>query len=116
MQYRHQNAAVRFAFTAFGVVMALFLVVPLLAVVPLSFSASSFLSYPIPSFSVRWYETVFQDGPWMASLKNSLVIGVVSTIAAVILGTLAAYALARSTRLCASICNTRSNRSTAISA
>jgi putative spermidine/putrescine transport system permease protein len=95
MQYRHQNAAARFAFLAFGVGMALFLVVPLLAVVPLSFSSSSFLSYPIPGLSVRWYETVFQDGPWMASLKNSLVIGVVSTIAAVILGTLAAYAFAR---------------------
>ncbi|MGJ7036963.1 putative spermidine/putrescine transport system permease protein [Shinella sp. BE166] len=95
MQYRHKITVLRALYYAFGVAMMLFLVVPLLAIVPLSFSSGSFLSYPLPGVSTQWYERVFQDGPWLGSLKNSLIIGAVSTVAATILGTLAAYAFAR---------------------
>ncbi|WP_159716810.1 ABC transporter permease [Geminicoccus flavidas] len=95
MQYRHQIALARTLRHLFGAAMVLFLLAPLAAVVPLSFSAGSFLSYPLPGLSLRWYETVFLDGPWLATLKNSLIVGTVATIAATVLGTLAAYAFAR---------------------
>lgn len=95
MPYHRQAMIIRTLYYGFGVAMILFLVVPLIAIVPLSFSSGSFLSYPLPGFSLQWYERVFANGPWLSSLKNSLIIGSVSTVAATILGTLAAYAFAR---------------------
>ena len=72
-----------------------FLVAPILAILPLSFSSGSFLSYPLPGFSLRWYEKFFASERWMLALGNSLIVGVASTIAATVLGTLAALGLSR---------------------
>lgn len=72
-----------------------FLLVPILAVVPLSFSSGSMLVYPLPGYSLRWYEEVLGSGKWLSALGNSLLIGVAATAAAVLLGTLAALGLAR---------------------
>lgn len=85
----------RKAHLAFGLLMSLFMIGPLLAVVPISFSSGSFLSYPLPGFSLQWYERVFTSGPWMSALSNSLVVGATSTALATVLGTLAALAFAR---------------------
>lgn len=93
--YLRRNRIIRNLYYLFGILLMLFLVVPLLAVIPLSFSSGSFLSYPLPGLSMQWYEKVFGDGPWMEALRNSLIIGAVSTLAATVLGTLAAYAFAR---------------------
>ncbi len=73
----------------------LFLVGPIVIVMPISFSAGSFLSYPLPGFSMRWYEAVVAPFPWMFALENSLVVAVSTTIIATALGTLAAYGLTR---------------------
>ena len=72
-----------------------FLVLPLLAIVPLSFSSSSFLTFPIPGLSLRWYEELLQSEPWRFSLRNSLVVGVGATLIATVLGTVAAVGLAQ---------------------
>jgi putative spermidine/putrescine transport system permease protein len=73
----------------------LFLTLPIIAVVPLSFSAGSFLTYPLPGFSLRWYEAVLTSTRWLDSIRNSLVIGGAATGVATVLGTLAAVGLAR---------------------
>ena len=39
-----------------------FLLLPVLVIVPLSFSAGSFLHYPLPGFSLRWYAAFFASG------------------------------------------------------
>ena len=39
----------------------LFLLLPILVIIPLSFSNSSFLAYPIPGWSLRWYQELFAD-------------------------------------------------------
>lgn len=85
----------RKAHQLFGLLMSVFMIAPLLAVVPISFSSGTFLSYPLPGFSLQWYERVFTSGPWMQALCNSLIIGTVSTVLATLLGTLAALAFAR---------------------
>jgi putative spermidine/putrescine transport system permease protein len=72
-----------------------FLLAPLAAIVPLSFSAGSFLAYPMPGVSLRWYEEVLGSERWMTALRNSLVIGLAATFLATLLGTPAALALAR---------------------
>ena len=71
----------------------LFLVLPILVIVPLSFSSDSFLSYPLPGLSLRWYEEVLNSPAWTAAIKNSLIVGSASTLLATILGTLAAMGL-----------------------
>ena len=57
----------------------LFLVAPILTIVPLSFSSGSFLYYPLPGLSLRWYQDFFTSSFWLSSLRNSLIIGVSAT-------------------------------------
>lgn len=78
-----------------GVAVLLFLVIPVLIVVPMSFSPSSSLQFPPQGFSLRWYGTVFTDAAWLEALRTSLVLGVLSSTLALVLGSLAAYALVR---------------------
>lgn len=79
----------------FVALVCLFLVAPIAAIVPISFSSGSFLTYPLPGFSLKWYAEVFQPRPWMFALKNSLIVGAGATALATTLGTLAALGLAR---------------------
>lgn len=79
----------------FVALVCVFLVAPILAIVPISFSSGSFLSYPLPGFSLKWYAEVFEPRPWMFALKNSLIVGTGATVLATTLGTLAALGLAR---------------------
>lgn len=95
MSYRILARLGSIAHVAFGLLMVFALIAPLVTAVPISFSAGSFLSYPLPGLSLQWYEKVFLAGPWLDALWNSLVVGVLSTLIATPLGTLAAYAFAR---------------------
>lgn len=72
-----------------------FLLMPVLAVIPLSFNAGSYLTYPMSGVSIRWYEDFFTSPRWLPSLWNSLLIGTVATTIATILGTAAALGLDR---------------------
>jgi putative spermidine/putrescine transport system permease protein len=72
-----------------------FLVAPILAIMPLSFSSGSYLTYPLPGLSLRWYEDFLSTPRWITSLKNSLLIGIASTLLSTLLGTLAAFGLAQ---------------------
>ena len=70
-----------------------FLLAPLAAILPLSFSAGSFLRYPLPGLSLRWYADFFASDFWMPALRNSLVIGAGAAAIATVLGTVAAFGL-----------------------
>lgn len=82
-------------FSVFSLGMLIFLVVPILVIVPLSFNEGSFLSYPLSGFSLRWYEEFLGSQEWMRALRNSLIIAPAATLLATALGTLAAVGLAR---------------------
>jgi putative spermidine/putrescine transport system permease protein len=73
----------------------LFLVLPVLVIIPLSFNSGSFLVYPLQGFSMQWYENFFASAEWMRALKNSLIVAPASTILAMIFGTLASIGLTR---------------------
>ena len=89
----------RWLFRAWCAAVLVFLLLPIAAIVPLSFSSGSFLSYPLPGWSLRWYAEVFgmgnDGGKWLRALGNSLHVGLAATVLAVLLGTLAALGLAR---------------------
>jgi putative spermidine/putrescine transport system permease protein len=77
------------------VLVALFLLAPLVVVVVISFSAAPFLQFPPPGFSLRWYDLLFTTPAWTNALLVSVELLVPSSILATILGTAAAYGLVR---------------------
>jgi putative spermidine/putrescine transport system permease protein len=82
---------VRFVLWAFVAAVLVFLVAPILVIVPLSFSAGSFLHFPLPGVSLRWYHDFFTSELWLPALKNSLIVGAGATVIATALGTFAAF-------------------------
>lgn len=73
----------------------LYLVLPIVVVVPLSFSSGLYLSFPPPGLSLRWYARFFADPAWTASLWLSVWVGLAVMVLSVLLGTPAAFALVR---------------------
>lgn len=79
----------------YGALVLAFLVLPIVAVIPLSFNAGSFLSYPLAGVSLRWYAHLIGGGGWLEAFRNSLLVATLATAIATPLGTLAALGLAR---------------------
>ena len=72
-----------------------FLLLPILVIIPLSFSNSTFLAYPIPGWSLKWYENLFTAPEWIRAARNSFIVAPAATLVATVLGTMAAVGLAR---------------------
>jgi ABC-type spermidine/putrescine transport system permease subunit II len=85
------------------VLVCLFLFAPMLVVVPLSFSASEFLQFPPPSYTIRWYERFFADASWLNALWRSAKIAAGATFLATVTGSSAAYAFTTKQRFIRSI-------------
>ncbi|MGC0223526.1 ABC transporter permease [Pseudooceanicola nitratireducens] len=80
-----------------------FLITPILVVLPLSFNAEDFFTFTPEmlrldpeGYSLKHYRDFFQTDDWQLALKNSLVIAPIATIISVSLGTLAAIGLSQS--------------------
>ncbi len=73
----------------------LFLMAPILVIMPLSFNSETFFSYPMPGYSLKWYEDFFFNERWQSALRTSLLVAFFTTILASVLGTLAALGLSR---------------------
>lgn len=78
---------------AIGATTLLFLVLPTLIVVPMSFSASQFLQFPPQHWSLRWYAAYFSSPAWMQATATSLKVAALTSVVATALGTAAAYGL-----------------------
>ncbi|WP_412459891.1 ABC transporter permease [Pseudomonas sp. SC11] len=73
----------------------LFLIVPCLIVIPMSFSASQYLEFPPREWSLRWYEAYLTSPEWMLATWVSFKVAIISTLVATVLGTMAAYGLSQ---------------------
>ena len=62
----------RIALGAAVVLILLFLMVPVLIVVPLSFSDTRFMTFPPPGYSLRWYVELWNAWQLHFAAKNSL--------------------------------------------
>ena len=78
-----------------GCLVLAFLLLPIIAIVPLSFSSSSFLAYPIEGWSLHWYREIWNSPEWSHATRNSFIVAPAATLLATVLGTLAAMGLAR---------------------
>ena len=74
-----------------------FLTLPIVIVVPMSFSSAGTLIFPPPGFSLRWYQSFFADPRWLQAAVNSVLIATAASLIAMLLGTIAAYGLVRGT-------------------
>jgi putative spermidine/putrescine transport system permease protein len=72
-----------------------FLTVPMVIVALLSFSASPYLVFPPPAFSLRWYNAYFADPIWIDATIRSVKVAVATMVACTALGTLLAFSLVR---------------------
>ena len=80
-----------------------FLITPILVVLPLSFNAEDFftftpemLRFDPEGYSLKHYRDFFTNNEWQRSFKNSLIIAPIATVISVSLGTLAAIGLSQS--------------------
>lgn len=73
----------------------LFLVAPVLVVVPVSLTPTSYLAFPTDGLSLRHYAELATNPDWYRSLGQSFVIAVISTSLATLLGTAAAIGAGR---------------------
>ncbi|WP_259666708.1 Rid family hydrolase [Rhizobium bangladeshense] len=78
-----------------GGLVILFLIAPIVAIVPLSFNAEPFFTYPMPGLSLRWCLEFFDSNVWQLALKNSIIVAVFATLLSTLLSTLAAIGLSR---------------------
>jgi putative spermidine/putrescine transport system permease protein len=80
-----------------------FLITPILVVMPLSFNSQDFftftpemLRFEAEGYSLKHYRDFFTNNEWQRSFKNSLIIAPIATVISVTLGTLAAIGLSQS--------------------
>lgn len=85
---------------AFAFLVLLFLMLPILVIVPLSFNAEPYfsftpgmLAFDPAAYSLRWYGDVFNDARWILAIKNSFIVGIAAATLATLLGTVAAVGL-----------------------
>ena len=73
----------------------LYLIVPLLVVIPLAFSDAAYLTFPPPGYSLRWFDSFFSNRQWVEATWFSLKVGGIAAIASLLVGVPAAFAIVR---------------------
>ena len=71
-----------------------FLYMPIAILILFSFNSSNSTN-TLGGFSLKWYKELFNDGATMIALRNTLVLAILSSIIATLIGTLAAYGINR---------------------
>ena len=86
----------RVALVLFCALVLLYLVLPILIVMPMSFSSTRFLTFPPPSLSLRWYNEYIGNPAWMQATRVTATVAVLTVLIATPLGVAAAYAISNS--------------------
>jgi len=92
---RRRGGGWRHGLRAWCALVFAFLMAPLAVVFPISLSSSSYLQFPPPGWSWRWYEAYFADPTWMEATWRSLKVAACTTALATVLGTMLAFSLVR---------------------
>ena len=98
--YKWHHVLWHYIIRIFSVLVLLFLMLPILTIIPLSFNVEPFftftakmLSFDPEGYSLRWYEEFFLSERWNLAVKNSFIYGFFATIISMVLGTIAAMGL-----------------------
>jgi len=82
----------RLAFGVFAGLVAVFLLIPTLLVIPMSLSGSELLEFPPSTWSLRWWHEFWQSNVWMSATRISLLLALSTSFCAMPIALLAAYA------------------------
>jgi len=85
----------RVLLACFSALVLLYLVAPVVIVIPMSFSAAKYLSFPPPGISLQWYENFFARADWTSATIQSIRVAVTVMVLATVLGVAASLALVR---------------------
>jgi len=80
---------------ALFVLVVVFLYAPIVILLVFSFNDSALPSFPLSGFTLHWYHEFIDNADLRASLETSAIIASLTSLGAVLLGTLASIALAR---------------------
>jgi putative spermidine/putrescine transport system permease protein len=87
----------RISLAVFVALVLLFSMLPLLVIVPVSFSDTRYLTFPPPAFSLRWYHEFMDNPAWVEAAKTSLLVATLTACITTPLGVAASYAIHNST-------------------
>jgi putative spermidine/putrescine transport system permease protein len=85
----------RLAVAVYMILVALFLAVPVLVVILVSFDVADYVQFPPTGLTLKWYARILASDTMRLAVLNSAIIGIGSTVIAVVLGVPAAYLIAR---------------------
>ena len=88
----------RGAFMVLGVLLGIFLILPLLIIVPTSWTGGQLVEFPPHGFSFQWYEQVLEESIWTESFWVSIRVAFFGSIIATVLGTGIALGMRRLVR------------------
>jgi putative spermidine/putrescine transport system permease protein len=91
-----EAASLGIVFITLTIVAMVFLIAPTIIVLVTSLTASESLKFPPPGLSLRWYYALLDADQMQRAAWNSLIIAFWTTLIAVVLGTAASIAIARS--------------------
>jgi putative spermidine/putrescine transport system permease protein len=91
-----EAASLRAVFAAATIIAMVFLIAPTIIVLITSLTASESLKFPPSGLSLRWYYALLDADQMQRAAWNSLIIACWTTVIAVVLGTGASLAIARS--------------------
>jgi len=90
-----ETRATRIGLWAWGALVFAFLWIPLAIMAVYAFNSSNIQSWPIPGFTTKWFSQAWHDEEVRTALWLSLRAGLLATAVALVLGSLAAFGLAR---------------------
>jgi ABC-type spermidine/putrescine transport system permease subunit II len=87
----------RFTFNSlmyvFGIIGLLFLVMPILIILPMAFTANNHLGFPVCNYSFKWILNIFNENRWYKPILNSLYIAFCTGLISTFLGIIGAYSI-----------------------
>lgn len=92
----HEDAAAPGYFSkSITALVLVFLVLPLVVVIPISFGQSSLLEFPPSQYSLRWYRALISGPQWLTAGVTSLKVGLIVAIVSTAVSTATAFGFAR---------------------
>jgi putative spermidine/putrescine transport system permease protein len=90
-----ETRAARIGLGLWTLLVVLFLWIPLAIILVYAFNSSNIQSWPIPGFTLHWFRVAWEDAEARDALWLSLKAALAATGIALVLGTMAAFAVAR---------------------
>jgi ABC-type spermidine/putrescine transport system permease subunit II len=82
---------------AFTIFIVVYIAIPVLVTLVMSFNDAAVIRFPIKTWSFRWYADFFASPQWVDALKSSIIIALGTTVISTTAGVLAAWAFERYT-------------------